>query len=126
MPEANRMTVGIMAVVAEYEAETISARTKAALAAAKRRGVKLGNPAHLDRKARRKGTAASAAVRSAQAHQRARDLAPIVAEVRRSGAASLREIARGLNERGIPAPRGGVWRPVQVQRLVNRIEASGN
>lgn len=124
MPDANRLTVGIMAMIAEHEREMISARTKAALAAARRRGVKLGNPAHLDRRARRKGTAASAAVRRAEADQRARDLAPILAELRRGGAVSLRAIARGLNERGIPTARGGGWGPVQVRRLLTRLESA--
>ena len=122
MPDANRMTVGVMAMVAEYEADAISARTKAALAAAKRRGVKLGNPAHLDRKARRKGTAASAAVRSAAAQQRAADLAPIIADLRRDGAISLRDLAGGLNQRGIPTSRGAEWTAAQVQRLLARLE----
>src|SRR5688572_27848028 len=63
MPEANRLTVGILACVAEDEARRISDRTRAALAAAKRRGVKLGNPKHLTNTARRKRTKASAAIR---------------------------------------------------------------
>jgi DNA invertase Pin-like site-specific DNA recombinase len=123
MPDANRLTVGIMAMIAEHEAEAISARTRAALAAAKRRGVKLGNPAHLDRKARRKGTAASAVVRRAAAQQRAMDLAPIVEDLRGDGAVSLHELARGLNHRGIPAPRGGAWMAAQVKRLLARLDA---
>jgi DNA invertase Pin-like site-specific DNA recombinase len=122
MPDANRLTVGIMAMIAEHEAEAISARTRAALAAAKRRGIKLGNPGHLDRKARRKGTTASALVRSATAQQRAMDLAPIVEDLRDDGAASLRDLARGLNERNIPAARGGEWTAVQVKRLLARLE----
>jgi DNA invertase Pin-like site-specific DNA recombinase len=122
MPDANRLTVGIMAMIAEHEAEAISARTRAALAAARRRGVKLGNPEHLDQRARRKGTAASAQERSRKAEQRALDLAAVVTELKRGGAGSLRELAKGLNERGIPAARGGVWSAAQVQRIVARLE----
>jgi DNA invertase Pin-like site-specific DNA recombinase len=117
LPDANRMTVGIMAVIAEHEREMISARTKAALEAARRRGVRLGNPAHLDRRARRLGTAASARVRRARAEQRAADLAPTLQALRRSGATSLRALAAGLNTKDIPAPRGGSWTAAQVRRL---------
>jgi DNA invertase Pin-like site-specific DNA recombinase len=118
LPDANRMTVGIMAVVAEYEREAISTRTKAALGAARSRGVQLGNPAHLNHSARRLGTVASAKVRRARATQRASDLAPIVAELRQSGASTLRALAHGLNDRGIPATRGGIWTAAQVHRLL--------
>jgi DNA invertase Pin-like site-specific DNA recombinase len=118
LPDANRMTVGIMAVVAEHEREAISARTKAALEAARRRGVRLGNPAHLDQSARRLGTMASARVRQQRAAQRAKDLAPTLAELRRDGAGSLRQLAQGLNDRGIPAARGGEWTAAQVRRLL--------
>lgn len=121
MSGANRMTVGIMAMVAENEAEAISARTKAALAAAKRRGVKLGTPENLSNKARRRGTTASAELRSAKAEQRAQDLAPIIADLQRGGATSLREIARGLNDQGWTTSRGGEWTAAQVQRVLARI-----
>jgi DNA invertase Pin-like site-specific DNA recombinase len=125
MPDANRLTIGIMAMIAEHEADAISARTKAALAAAKRRGVKLGNPEHLNAKARRKGTAASARVRGMLAAQRAVDLAPIVAELRHGGATSLRMLAAGLNAKGIATARGFTWSAPQVQRLLARLEESG-
>lgn len=118
LPDANRMTVGIMAVVAEHEREAISARTKAALDAARRRGVLLGNPAHLNQSARRLGTLASANVRQARATQRAIDLAPTIAELRRSGASTLRALAQELNGQGIPAARGGRWTASQVRRLL--------
>jgi DNA invertase Pin-like site-specific DNA recombinase len=118
MPDANRMTVGIMACVAEHEREAISARTKAALDAARRRGVQLGNPAHLDQSARRLGTIASGRVRRARAVQRAADLAPTIAELRRSGASSLRALAEGLNRQCVPATRGGPWTAAQVRRLL--------
>lgn len=121
MPEANRMTIGIMAIIAEHEREAISQRTKAALAAAKRRGAKLGNPDHLTAKARKLGVRASAKRRTAIARQRADDLAPIIAELQGDGATSLRELARGLNERGIPTARGGTWTATQVQRLLARL-----
>jgi DNA invertase Pin-like site-specific DNA recombinase len=118
MPEANRLTVGVLAVVAEHEREAISTRTKAALAAAKARGKRLGNPANLTRRARRLGTWASVAARQARAQQRAADLAPTIAELRQGGASSLRDLARGLNERSIPAPRGGEWTSAQVRRVL--------
>jgi DNA invertase Pin-like site-specific DNA recombinase len=120
MPEANRMTVGIMAVIAEHERETISARTKAALAAARRRGVRLGNPENLTNRARRKGTAMSAEVRGEKADQRAQDLASVVVPLRNRGA-SLREIMRALEAQEIPTPRGGAWTPTAVRRLLDRI-----
>ncbi|CAM3270672.1 hypothetical protein JHFBIEKO_4804 [Methylobacterium mesophilicum] len=118
MPSANRMTVGIMAVVAEEEARMISTRTKAALAAAKARGVKLGGDrgATISAETQAKGNAA----RLAKANARASDLSGIVAEIRAAGAVSLREIAAGLNERGIPTARGGEWSAVQVQRVIAR------
>jgi DNA invertase Pin-like site-specific DNA recombinase len=118
LPDANRLTVGIMAVIAEHEREAISARTKAALDAARRRGAQLGNPAHLDHSARCLGTIASARVRRARAVQRATDLAPTIAELRHCGASSLRALAEGLNRRGIPATRGGAWSAGQVRRVL--------
>jgi DNA invertase Pin-like site-specific DNA recombinase len=125
LPDANRLTVGMLAILAEYEREQISARTKAALAAAKRRGVQLGNPENLTDRGRRRGTKTSAEVRTATAEQRAADLAPIIAELRAEGAESLRSLADGLNLRGLPAPRGGAWRPAQVARVLERIDGQG-
>jgi len=126
MPEANEMVVGIMAVVAQAERKMTSARTKAALAAAKARGVVLGG--------RREGTpdlrpyakqasAASAVARAAKAAARAEDLAPVIEEMRAAGAVSLRGMARELNARGIPAPHGGKWSAMAVARVVARVEA---
>jgi DNA invertase Pin-like site-specific DNA recombinase len=109
-----------MAAVAELEAGMISARTKAALAAAKRRGVKLGG----DRGYRitAKARAAGRAALQAQARSRATDLSPTVKELQASGAVSLRAIAAGLHERGIPAARGGRWSAAQVSRLLEMID----
>jgi DNA invertase Pin-like site-specific DNA recombinase len=122
LPGATRLTVGILAMVAEQEAEAISSRTKAALAAAKRRGVVLGNPAHLDQRARLLGTKASARARTARASQRAMDLAPTIRELRDGGAQSLRQLASGLNARGLATSRGCEWTSIQVSRLLFQID----
>jgi DNA invertase Pin-like site-specific DNA recombinase len=107
-----------MAAVAELEAGMISARTKAALAAAKSRGKKLGG----DRGARLtvKARAAGRAVLMARAQERASDLAATIKELQAAGCESLRAIAEGLEGRGIPAARGGKWSAVQVARLLDR------
>ena len=63
-----------------------------------------------------KGNASSAAKRTQTATERAEDLAPVLQELREAGAVSLRLLAEGLNKKGIPAPRGGAWRPMQVKR----------
>lgn len=127
-PGANRMTVGILAMVAEHEAEAISARTKAALAAAKRRGVRLGNPKNLSDRARQQGALASAASRRARLAQRARDLMPIIEELRRAGAHSLRQLATALNAGGWTTSMGHRWSATQVRRVLmasNEASAAG-
>jgi len=127
MPEACETTVGILAVIARSERNAIARRTKEALAAAKARGVQLGNPngAAALRRAGRGNVAALEAVR-AKAASRADDYAPILADVRAAGAASLSAIARELNKRGIVTPRGGDWHPSSVQRLLTRIKANSS
>ncbi len=116
MPNANRLTVGIMAMVAEEERRAISERTKAALAAAKARGVKLGGrPESL--KNTELGRQRGAEARRARAMGRAKDLAPVIDAIRAEGITSATGIAKALNERGIPTSRGGKWQAVQVQRL---------
>lgn len=122
MPDANELTLDLMAVIAEHERKMISARTKAALQAAKARGTKLGGlraGSALTDAARAKGVAS----RQAKAAGRSADIAPIIAEIRAAGAASLREIAAQLNERAIPTTRGGTWSAVQVQRVMARAKA---
>jgi DNA invertase Pin-like site-specific DNA recombinase len=108
-----------MAAVAELEAGMISSRTKAALAAAKARGKKLGG---------NRGVELSETARAAgrkrlveRANERATDLAPTIAELQAAGVTSLRGIAAALNERGIPAASGrGEWSAVQVSRALAR------
>ena len=112
MPEANEMVVGIMAVVAQAERRMISERTKAALAAAKARGVKLGGDRGKMREVAAKGRAISLAVRRARAEARRRDLAPMIAQLRAQGATSLGGSAtrstRWASKR--PAAAGGALR----------------
>jgi DNA invertase Pin-like site-specific DNA recombinase len=123
MPSANRLTVGIMAMVADEERRMISRRTKDALAAAKARGQKLGGnrgnlPVIGD-----KGRAISLATRQAKARSRAADLAPIIEELRASGAVTLQQIADGLNAKGIRTARGGLWSREQVRRVMGHEKA---
>lgn len=121
MPEANETMVHIMAAMAQAERKAIAKRTQEALAAAKARGVKLGNPngaAALHRAGRGNGAAVEAV--AAAAAQRAADLAPILAELRAEGFTSLPAIAGQLNARGIKTARGGAWHPSSVANLLRR------
>jgi DNA invertase Pin-like site-specific DNA recombinase len=119
-PQANRLTVHILAAVAEHEAKAISERTKAALAAAKRRGKVLGGfrGSKISADARELG---QQAIRDRTATRTA-DLAPVIAELQASGITSLGALARALTERGIPTARGGkIWQPVQVSRVLRSV-----
>lgn len=123
MPEANNLTVGIMALVAEAEREAISRRTREALQAAKARGVKLGNPngAAALRRAGKGGEALRRVV-AANADEFARSLAPVVEKIRADGATSLRAIAAELSQRGILTRRGGQWQVSNVRGVLARLE----
>jgi DNA invertase Pin-like site-specific DNA recombinase len=109
----------LYAAIGEKERALISERTKRALEAAKARGVKLGGDRGGLGKGREKGTAMSAAARSAKADERASDVAPIIRELR-DGGASLREIAAELTTRGIMTPRGSEWTATAVKRAAAR------
>jgi DNA invertase Pin-like site-specific DNA recombinase len=123
-PQANRLTVHILAAVAEHEAAMISQRTKAALAAAKKRGVKLGGDrTGIIASQSPKGVKASIKVRREQARRRAADLLPIIDAIRAEGITSALQIAAALNERGIAAPRGGEWQATQVLRVLKATDA---
>ncbi len=124
MPHANDLTVGIMALVAQAEREAISRRTKEALAAAKARGVRLGNPngAAALRRAGKGGAALRATV-AANADTFAQSLAPTLADIQAQGHTTLRAIAAELNTRDILARRGGKWHVSSVKRLVERLAA---
>jgi DNA invertase Pin-like site-specific DNA recombinase len=117
-PHANKLTIHVLAAVAQHEREMISERTKAALAAAKTRGTRLGNP-QLGKAAKR-GTAAV----KANARQFATNVLPIIAEIERSGVTSHNAIAAKLNERNARTARGGKWTQVQVGAVLRPFEAS--
>jgi DNA invertase Pin-like site-specific DNA recombinase len=121
-PDMTDVTVGILAVIAEEERKAISARTKAALQAAKARNVRLGNPngAAALRRAGKGNEAALNAIKSA-ANRHAADLLPVIEELRREGRQSLRQLASALNERHFRTPRGGVWHPTSVKNLLERV-----
>lgn len=101
--------VHMLAAFAEHEREQISQRTKDALAAAKARGVRLGRNA-ADRLA--------PAYRAA-AMERARQLAPVLAELKSTGM-SARRMAVELTVRGIPTPNGAKWHAQTVRRIIDR------
>jgi DNA invertase Pin-like site-specific DNA recombinase len=118
-PNVNRLTIGVLALVAEQERRDVSIRTKAALAMAKARGVKLGRPENLSRQdvGSVRGNEAKARI----ADGRAADLLPVIEDIRAEGATSLRQIARGLTERGIRPPWGRDWTATAVRNLLSRI-----
>ncbi|BDT69106.1 hypothetical protein os1_32940 [Comamonadaceae bacterium OS-1] len=113
LPEANQLTIHIMAAFAEHEARRISERTRDALAAAKARGVVLGatGPVNLKQHTQRRQKAASAFKDR---------LIPLLTGFASQGL-SRRAIVVQLNDLGIKAPRGGTWSLGQVQRVVSRL-----
>ena len=114
MPYANRMVIGVMALVAEQERELISERTKAGLAEAKRRGTRLGNPSPR--------VAIKLAVESnlRRANKFAGELYPVVKQIQKSGVKSLRGIAECLSNRGFKTSNGKLFKAQSVKNLVER------
>jgi len=112
MPEADRTFLQMAAVFAEWEGRRISERTKAALAAAKRRGVKLGSPNPA------KGGSVTGAQRASATAQVAPQAMPIINALRKAGQ-SLRAIASALNDAQIPTAMGGQWHASSVRNLIN-------
>jgi DNA invertase Pin-like site-specific DNA recombinase len=122
MPHANRLTLHLLAAIAEHEREMISQRTKAALAAAKARGVKLGNPngaaglkPHI-----MLAVARSIKVRREKADRHATAVKDIIHRLHDDGM-SLRASAAELNRLQIPSPRGKLWNGQQVRRTLARV-----
>jgi DNA invertase Pin-like site-specific DNA recombinase len=118
LPQANELTVHIMAAMAEYEAKAISARTKAALQAAKARGTQLGGLRWDINNVSAKGRVEAIKARKQTAMKYRADVLPVIQDMQQKGASSLRAIASALNQDGVPTPTGkGEWTAVQVMRI---------
>lgn len=114
MPHADRFTVGIMALLAEKEAEMISQRTKDGLAAAKRRGIKLGNP----RPSHAVQLAVAANLTRAKGHSEL--IVPVIQQIQKAHVTSLRAIAHCLNVRGFKTPNGKSFAAQSVKNALKR------
>jgi DNA invertase Pin-like site-specific DNA recombinase len=112
MPQATRLTIHILAAVAEHEREMISTRTKAALAEAKRRGIKLGNP--------RIEEARALALAAHHAKRPVPEVLKLMTEWKQQGK-GLRQIARDLNRLNIRPPRGREWYATSVKNQLKRM-----
>lgn len=125
-PQANRLTIHILAAVAEHEREMISKRTKEALAAAKARGVKLGNPENFTDQAAQLGRTIGMEKRITKADEFVRKRYPYIHQLREAGL-SLRGVALRLNEEGVLTARGltGRWTATAVLNLMLRAEGLG-
>lgn len=117
-PHASNFTIHILAAVAEHEREMISQRTKEALAAAKARGTKLGNPRIAE------AIAMAAEANRAAPALRDANVLPIIRSIQAAGVNSLRAVARVLVNRKIPTARGGQWSAVQVGDILRRAKAA--
>ncbi|MBD2841511.1 recombinase family protein [Erythrobacter rubeus] len=128
MPEANELTIHVMAAMAQHERKAISKRTKEALKAAKDRGTKLGgwreygekHPKYGQKRVPVDHTKGTTARQSKAAEFSAR-VGKVIAEMRAEGADSMAEIARRLNAEGIRTRRGGKWQATQVSRVLNAV-----
>ena len=120
MPEANTLTVGLMACLADYERELISTRTKDALKAAKARGVKLGNPRLSE--VRCTDTTAARVARVEKAKERNAEVLEVIREIKiEAGELSLRAIANQLNSAGYTTARGKAWQATSVNRVLSAV-----
>jgi DNA invertase Pin-like site-specific DNA recombinase len=113
-PDVDPFVLHLFAALAEKERALISTRTRQALSAAKARGVTLGNPRlHVARKS-------AVDTVKAEANRYAANVLPIIREVQKAGARTLRQIAAALNARGIATARGGQWYAQSVANILER------
>lgn len=113
-PDVDPFVLHLFAALAEKERSLISTRTRQALAAAKDRGVSLGNP--MLHKARKSALQAI----GAEANRHAANVLPLIREARKAGATTLRQIADALNSRGVATARGGRWHATSVKNVLDR------
>ncbi|WP_316164540.1 MULTISPECIES: recombinase family protein [unclassified Bradyrhizobium] len=134
MPDANDLTIGVLAIVAQQERDATSKRTKDALQMARKRIAETGQRGHAQIKRlgnpngaaalRRAGKGNEAAITKvkAEADKHASDLAEVVQDIRAGGSVTLAAIASELNNREMVTPRGGRWHASSVRNLLQRIE----
>lgn len=120
MPEANKVLVGIMAIMAEAEADAISTRTREALARSKK---PLGFANPLRQKDMKASQAKGHATQQQEADQHAQRTMFIIGEIKNAGITSLKGIATALNARGIATQRGGKFYPTTVRNIMKRVSA---
>ncbi len=118
--DADPFMLHIYAALTEKERRLISERTKAALAARKAQGARLGNRSNATEAA-----ALGRKVQTAEAEAFAANVLPIIASLRASGIRDLRGLASALNSRGVRTARGGRWHVSNVKNLVDRLPARG-
>jgi DNA invertase Pin-like site-specific DNA recombinase len=117
-PAATKFVLQLMANIAEYEADLISERTTAALAAKKARGAKLGSPAP------EIGAAIGGQATKSSVNDWAQELRPLVQELRKYGCNTIQKISEGLQARGAKTFRGNsTWALSSTRNLINRLEA---
>jgi len=125
MPQANRLTLHIMAAMAEHEAQAVSQRTKAALQAAKDRGRKLGWSIPSRRGEQAQASAKGVTSNVTTADRFATNVVPVIRDIERAGVTTLQGIADALNARGIRTARGRQWYATTVRNVLDRAGVEG-
>ena len=125
MPQANRLTLHIMAAMAEHEAQAVSQRTKAALQAAKDRGRKLGWSIPARRGEQAQASAKGVTSNRTTADRFAANVVPVIRDIERAGVTTLQGIADALNARGIRTARGRRWYATTVKNVLDRASVEG-
>ncbi len=125
MPQANRLTLHIMAAMAEHEAQAVSQRTKAALQAAKDRGRKLGWSILSRRGEQAQASAKGVTSNRTAADRFATNVVPVIRDIERAGVTTLQGIADALNARGIRTAQGRQWYATTVRNVLERTGVEG-